>query len=164
MTVQEYYPAIVDEATFHKVQKSLKAGTTGGKTSNRTGRKGNFSNLFTTVNVCGYCNSRMAIIDAGARYGADRMKLVFDTGRRGAGCKYSRLSYSLIEQSVLSYCSEVDLSQLLDPDTGDELIMAKDRLQGLRDMVAAIEAKIEAELSLSAMVSAEVCRSGSQSG
>lgn len=153
--IENYYPQIIDKALFDRVQKSLKDKTFfAGSKVRRAGRTGGFRNLFSGFGFCDECGGRMAIVDGRSR-GSRRwpFKLVCDRARLKRGCKYRSVYYQPVENAVLKYCSEVDLSVLM--STGDnkpEIEAARAKVQALKDAAQAKEGQVEAELQLSAMV------------
>lgn len=153
--VESYYPAVIDKALFDRVQKSLKDRTlVPGSTVQRVGRNQGSRNLFSGFAFCGECGGRMAIVDNRTR-GSSRwpFKLVCDNARLKRGCKYRSIHYQPVEDAILKYCSEVDLSVLMaGGDNEPEIEAARARVQALKDAVQAKEGQVEAELQLSAMV------------
>lgn len=147
--IEGYYPAVVDKALFQRVQRSLSAKTFGGGSS-RAGRNAGYTNLISGIGFCAECGSRMAIINAGPKNGGHR--LVCDDARLGRGCKYVSLLYGPVEDAILRYCSEVDLTRLTGGTKEPELEAARAEVQSLRHSMEDRKAQVEAELALSALV------------
>ncbi len=144
--IEGYYPAIVDKEVFYSIQTHKAARST-----KAAGRKGPaVSNLFSHVARCGQCGSNMVLVQKGGSFGKDHY-LVCTIARRGAGCKYHGWPYEPLERAFLSYCQNLDISQLMPEQHSDnELVSIKKRLaaaqgeqQAKRDMIATIMKDIE---------------------
>jgi len=95
--VEDYYPAVVDKATFYKVQEIL------GKQIRKGGCKRNATNLFTGLVKCAKCGAPMNIKQSpsqGGRY--HYTSLICSNALRGNGCDYKTIQYSWVERAVLS--------------------------------------------------------------
>ena len=147
--IEGYYPAVVDKALFQRVQRSLSDKTFSGGSS-RAGRNAGYTNLFSGIGYCAECGSRMAIVNAGPKNGGHR--LVCDDARLGRGCKYVSLLYSPVEDAILRYCNEVDLTRLTGGSKEPELEAARAEVQSLRHSMEDKQAQIQNELALSALV------------
>lgn len=106
-----YFPAIIDEATFFAAQKSrLKRRTKSG------GRKGvEFTNLFSKIAKCAYCQANMHFENKGSAKGG--RYLVCGTALRGKGCCSKRWKYGDFETSFLAFVEELDLGSMFMSDT-----------------------------------------------
>jgi DNA invertase Pin-like site-specific DNA recombinase len=112
-----YFPAIIEESLFHRVQAGLDSRRQGGG-----GPKGaNVANLFAKIVHCGVCGSPVHMINRGQPRGS--RSLVCDGAKRGVtGCTPSYWQASAFERGVLEFLRDkIDLAAL----TGD----AVNRLQ-----------------------------------
>lgn len=101
-----YYPAIVDEALYYRVQALRSSRKVVG-----AGRKGvGFTNLFTGIARCAVCGSPMVLVRKGLRGGT---YLVCSSARRGLGCPYNSAPYHHCESGFLEECRRIDVSTLL---------------------------------------------------
>jgi DNA invertase Pin-like site-specific DNA recombinase len=104
--IRDYFPAIVEESVFNRVQIGLDERLKRGR-----GRKGlRVTNLFPrSTLVCAYCGSAM-FYESKNPHGA----LVCSAGLRNAGCgSRVRWMYSSFEASVLAFCSEVNVEAVV---------------------------------------------------
>ena len=101
--IKGYYPAIVDEETFHRVQTVRKSRTP------RRGRhaSGTVRNLFGGISRCPYCGGTMTLVNKGTKGGLPFM--VCAAAKMGAECVYHGVRYKQIEDAFLQ-----DLGWLLD--------------------------------------------------
>lgn len=153
--VHGYYPQLIDDATFAKVQRSLTDRTISpGSPIPRVGRTGGYRNLFSGFAFCSECGARMAITDAKSRGSMRfRYKLICDSARLKRGCVYHSIHYQPVEDAILQYCTEVDLTVLTAKDDNKpEVEAARARVQAIKDDIEAKEAQVEAEMELSSMV------------
>ncbi|WP_309896711.1 recombinase family protein [Archangium sp.] len=91
-----YFPAIVDEDTFQRVQ-ALRLNTPSplrGRNSNRE-----VKNLFGGLARCGQCGAAMVRMCKGPKY----TYLVCQTARYGAGCKYTLVPYQQLESAFIQH-------------------------------------------------------------
>lgn len=111
--VQGYYPAIIPEGEFHRVQ-ALRTQ----RRSNAGGRKGpSVANLFSGIARCGYCESPMHFINkgSGSRGGT---YLVCSAAQKGI-CRHRRYwRYSDFEISFLRFVCEIELRSVIRPQSG----------------------------------------------
>ncbi|WP_250501679.1 recombinase family protein [Caballeronia sp. AZ7_KS35] len=109
-TIPNYYPPIIDQETFSRVQ-ALKA------TSTKTKGRAVVQNVLAGLAVCPECGSRMTRVTKGATTKAGKPYLVCSKAKGGAGCMYRAvrldavehaigIGYSDIEEAVVSYGSE----------------------------------------------------------
>jgi DNA invertase Pin-like site-specific DNA recombinase len=112
-TIPNYFPAIVDEDLFYRVQALRRQRKISG-----SGRKGLYvSNLFTRLATCAYCGSPMRFENKG--YGPNGgTYLSCDNSRRGLGCERVGWRYEDFETSFLAFVHELDLETLV--RSGDE--------------------------------------------
>ncbi|MFA6231459.1 MAG: recombinase family protein [Rhodanobacter sp.] len=126
--IENYYPAIVDDALFNRVQLQKAS-----RSKNAAGRKGpRVTNLFSHVAKCGHCGNNMVLVQKGPAWGPEKY-LVCSIARRGAGCEYHGWPYEPLEEAFLSYCQNVDLSEMVPEEASNQALLAlRKRLQALR--------------------------------
>ena len=97
-TIPNYFPAIVDEDLFYRVQALRRQRKISG-----SGRKGLYvSNLFTRLATCAYCGSPMRFENKG--YGPNGgTYLSCDNSRRGLGCERVGWRYEDFETLFLAF-------------------------------------------------------------
>jgi DNA invertase Pin-like site-specific DNA recombinase len=106
--VKGYFPAVVDEHLFYRVQLGLHERLERG-----AGRKGaGVSSLFSGMLTCAYCLSPMKFENKGPPPKGANF-LVCDGARRGLGCEPTRWRYDHFEASFLAFVREVDLEQVM---------------------------------------------------
>jgi DNA invertase Pin-like site-specific DNA recombinase len=106
--VKGYFPAVVDEQLFYRVQLGLHERLERG-----AGRKGaGVSNLFSGILTCAYCLSPMKFENKGPPPKGANF-LVCDGARRGLGCEPTRWRYDHFEASFLAFVREVDLERVI---------------------------------------------------
>jgi hypothetical protein len=105
--ISNYYPAVVDEATFQAAQVARQRNLSVGR-----GRKGNnVANIFTGLTTCLYCGSAVKFHSHGESKSLICAKVLED-----AGCIRAGWSYGNFESSVLSFLGHPLLLERL---TGD---------------------------------------------
>jgi DNA invertase Pin-like site-specific DNA recombinase len=107
--VKGYFPAIIDETTFYRVQAGLR------QRRGRGGRKGpSVGNLFAGGLLrCAYCKGTMKREGKGDR---GRSSIVCYGALHGLGCERARWAYEDFETSVLSFVRELDLGSIIGDD------------------------------------------------
>jgi DNA invertase Pin-like site-specific DNA recombinase len=137
--IPSYFPAIVDEQLFYRVQFGLSERLTRG-----AGRKGaHISNLFSGALVCAYCRSPVKFENKGPPPKGTNF-LVCDGARRGLGCRIARWRYDEFEASFLAFVREVDLEQVIhNEDESKKRGILEQTVAALRGERAAIEAQME---------------------
>ena len=119
--ITDYYPSIVEPATFLQARELRSARRIPG---GRTGKT--FSNLFTSMAECGHCGAPMHYINKGVR--SPGRGLVCSNAKRGnAGCKYVSWQYAPTEHFLLHGLQTVEFSALF-PKFNDT---AQDAIQSL---------------------------------
>ncbi|REG24416.1 DNA invertase Pin-like site-specific DNA recombinase [Archangium gephyra] len=101
-----YFPAIVDEDTFKRVQ-ALRLGTHSplrGKNANR----GDLKNLFGGLIRCGRCDSAMHYVNKGrSKAGRKYVYLLCAKARYGAGCTFTLVPYERVESTFIDKAPQV---------------------------------------------------------
>jgi DNA invertase Pin-like site-specific DNA recombinase len=109
--VPNYFPAIVEQQLFYRVQRGLCERLIRG-----AGRKGaRVSNLFSRLMNCAYCGSPVKFENKGPPPKGANF-LVCDGARRGLGCEATRWRYDHFEASFLAFVREVDLERVIRSD------------------------------------------------
>lgn len=127
--VPDYFPAVVDDASFYAVQAMRRGSHKGGPT-------GRARNLFVYLARCGFCLGNMVFVDKGKSPKGGQY-LVCDNARRKRGCEYHSIRYDEVERVLLDYCRGLNVQDVL-PDDGER----NSRLAGLRDVLTGIEGKL----------------------
>jgi DNA invertase Pin-like site-specific DNA recombinase len=133
--IENYYPAIVDPALFYRVQDARRERAT--REGSRAGRKGSaYSNLFTKLARCAYCQSPIVFENKGQGTKGGTY-LVCDGAKRRRGCNATRWRYKDFEASFLAFVTELNIEAMINED---------DEARRRRDLEASI-ASIKGELS-----------------
>ena len=130
--VPDFYPRIVDQGVFDRVQALLKSNR--GKW--KGGRVSRAGNLFTRIVKCAYCGAPMAYQPKGPPP-RGQVFLICDAGRSGTGCGRSHaVRYDEFQETILDNCSALRPEEVLPKE--DE----QDKQSGaLRERIAAAEAR-----------------------
>lgn len=154
--IADYFPAVVDRATFEKARRSRSARRI------PAGRKGeNYTNLFTGMVFCGNCGAPMHYVNKG-RAPKGGSYLVCSNARRAASnCKARAWRYGPVEALLILCLEELNYSELF-PDlardtraklreledrqleTESELARAKKQLDNIADLL--IESPMQSTL------------------
>ncbi|TPM21730.1 recombinase family protein [Mesorhizobium sp. B2-3-5] len=106
--VADYFPRIIEEDQFHRVQASRRRRLVEG-----AGRKGpEYRNLFTKIAKCEYCGAPMRFVHKG-RPPKGSQALKCTNAVRGLGCESISWRYSDFETSFLYFVKEIDLTATL---------------------------------------------------
>ncbi|WP_338822509.1 recombinase family protein [Bradyrhizobium septentrionale] len=135
---RSYYPAIVDEELFYRAQLAKSERRISGK-----GRKGAaFTNLFSGLAVCAYCNSPMKLENKGSgRKGGTY--LVCHGALRKFGCPAIRWRYRDFETSFLAFVEEVDLDGLTNEAAESAKLRLESDIAAIKGELAQIERLME---------------------
>jgi hypothetical protein len=135
--IQGYYPAIVLEDLFYRVQHGKEQ-----RRKNGAGRKGvGYTNLFTGLARCAYCKSRIVFENKGAGAHGGTY-LVCDSAQRGRGCKAARWRYKDFEASFLAFVQEVDLESIVNASEDAE------KRKEIADELSAIRGELASKTEL----------------
>lgn len=106
--VPDYFPGIIDEDQFLRVQASRRKRLVEG-----AGRKGpEYRNLFTKIAKCGYCGAPMRFVHKGQPpKGTQSLKCT--NAVRNLGCQSRSWQYKDFETSFLYFVREIDLTATL---------------------------------------------------
>jgi DNA invertase Pin-like site-specific DNA recombinase len=120
--IKDYFPAIVDEQLFYRAQRAKAQ-----RRLNGAGRKGKaFTNLFSGLATCAYCNSAMVFDNKGSGPKGGKY-LVCSNAKRRLGCPSVRWRYSDFEASFLAFVQELDITSIVD---GADKVDDRGRLTG----------------------------------
>jgi DNA invertase Pin-like site-specific DNA recombinase len=126
--IENYFPAIVDASTFWRVQTGLRERLARGR-----GRKGhNVANVFPRdMMVCAYCRSPMRFESKSRGKGS----FICYAALRGIGCVRARWAYKDFETSALAFIAELDLSSIVNDDSGKGAIV-ENEISALKGKIA----------------------------
>jgi hypothetical protein len=103
--VSSYYPAAIDEATFHAAQAARRQNLITGR-----GRKGdNIANIFCGLSTCAYCGGEMKFHRNG-----DAKSLLCSKVLNNEGCIRTAWSYQNFEINVLCFLAHPALGDKVD--------------------------------------------------
>lgn len=122
--IKDYYPKVIDEGLFYKVQELIKQNGKFPGNGGGGGNKDKGSNLFTHVVKCGICGCSMQFVDKGIQY------LICDSKRRKNKipirirqdsefitvekvCTSKSVRYDEFERIFLENVKELDIDSLL---------------------------------------------------
>lgn len=152
LPLQSYFPPVITEADFFSAQAMrAQLGTTGG------GRKGdNFSNLFSAVAVCGYCQAPMHYVNKGK--GSKGGNYLVCSGAKVGTCRVSKgWRYRDFEIAFLQFVEELDLPSMLANESIDhKRQLLRDEIQNIQLQIEAAEARQERTIKLMHEVGIEV--------
>jgi DNA invertase Pin-like site-specific DNA recombinase len=133
--IPDYYPSIITETDFYKVQAAIKA-----RTIQRGPMGKRVANLFTGLLHDALDGSTMEIVNKGKR--SNGRKLVSSAARRGEkGAKYVSFPYNDFELAVLSFLKEIKPADILPNQPQADTL--RDQLEGTIGKLASIKSKIK---------------------
>jgi hypothetical protein len=100
--IPEYYPAVIDEATFQAAQSARQRNLVVG----RGGKGHNVANIFPRLTTCAYCGNSV-------KYHSDSESMMCEKDLSGSGCSRAAWSYKNFESSVLSFLAHPALIERL---------------------------------------------------
>jgi len=142
--ISNYYPAIIAEDLFLKVQSLIKTnGEYGGK-------NGAISNLFGHIAKCGYCHSPMRLVNKGIPPKGGSY-YICDNAKRGITCHSHYVRYDKIEDVILEFCKGLSVNDILQDDSTltelqqlqDALLVTDEKLKGLDGDIKNIIGRIQ---------------------
>ncbi|WP_162010866.1 recombinase family protein [Neptuniibacter caesariensis] len=144
IVVKDYYPKVISEALFDRVQMKRKSRVTGGG-----GRKGSlFSNLFTGIVKCGECNSTMQFINKGKRP-KGRTYLKCRGHEHGTRCKGVNWRYDKVESHIINLMQHLPIQDLLPQEAQETQLMQQEKeVQAMENSVMEINSKISKLLDI----------------
>jgi DNA invertase Pin-like site-specific DNA recombinase len=121
----DYYPRVVSDVTFIKVQNGIKDRT------NKGGRKGkSFSNLFSGIVYCDNCGSKLNYFNKGKK---SKTHLWCLNSHHHKGCVSKPWNYHQLEDCLLTSLGEINIQELIDSDFISKNEELKDRIVLLKD-------------------------------
>ncbi len=100
--VPGYYPAILDDDTYERVQ-AMRLNTAAPLRGRHAG--GEVRNVLSSLGRCPRCGSTMTRINKGTNGG--RPYLVCTTAKAGAGCQYRTVPYEYVERAIMRAAGEI---------------------------------------------------------
>lgn len=141
--IEGYYPSVVSDEMFYKVQSlRTKRKKAGGEKSQ------NLYNLFKGILKCGYCGGSMIVYNVNTH---NRTKgkykyriLTCRDSKRGMGCIKINSDYDIFEENFLSYCTEIDLKELTaQSNQVDEVQSLYSAILKLEDQISTKEGQLQ---------------------
>jgi DNA invertase Pin-like site-specific DNA recombinase len=142
--VPGYFPAIVDEDTFQRVQAMRMNTPSPWRGQNAHSLE--IKNIFGGLAKCSRCSGPMAYVSKGKYKGKTYTYLICQTAREGAGCKYTLVPYAAVEEAFLrdapallapAPTNEKDSAILEEIERMDAALLgSSDRLDALADAYA----------------------------
>ena len=109
--VENYFPQVIDDATFHKAQAAIDARARLGK-----GRKGvTFANLFQGLVRCGVCGGPMHFRSDRRKKDKPKLYLRCYNSLRGECDRKTHYDYQTIEDAVLATLDDLSVEDLAAP-------------------------------------------------
>ncbi|SJZ42387.1 Recombinase zinc beta ribbon domain-containing protein [Trichlorobacter thiogenes] len=102
--VKGYYPAIVSEEDFYRVQQKRQAHCV-------KGQKTEIKNILSNLGKCPVCGGTMTRKYSGTRKGkSNGESLVCVAAKVGAGCEYHSVNYNMVEKSLIAGLSTAKIT------------------------------------------------------
>jgi hypothetical protein len=143
--IPDYYPPIVTEELFYRVQSGLTE-----RRNNGAGRKGpNYTNLFSGLKLtCAYCRGAVRFENKGSGPKGGQY-FVCEGARRGRECSARRWRYQHFEDAFLSFVHhEIDFSSLAGaPETERRHVLDR-QIEGCRGRIADLEQQLTKRINL----------------
>ena len=142
-TIPDYYPRIIDDATFYRVQSALEARF------NQRGPKGKaVSNLFTGLLRDARDGGTMTMVNK--RKKGMGKSIVSSAGRYGVkGAKFASFSYDALEDAFLTWTKEIKPQDLLpqteNGDVQDQIDATQGRLKDIQTRLKAYKARLRTD-------------------
>jgi len=129
--VPNYYPAVIDEATFQAAQAARRQNLT----SRRSARGRNLANIFDGLATCAYCGNELKSLS-----NSDNTRsLVCSRDMDSEGCTRTAWSYSDFEANVLQFLAHPALVAMLDGEKRESLsgLVSDIKVLAVNDVYAA---------------------------
>jgi DNA invertase Pin-like site-specific DNA recombinase len=135
--IKNYFPPIIEKDLFYRAQRCREERRITGR-----GRKGAyFTNLFSGLARCAYCEAPMTVQNKGAGPKGGRF-LVCSAAKSGLDCATTGWRYDHFERSFLAFVEKVDLPTLLD-NADPEKKALDDELQSIEGKLLALKNEFE---------------------
>jgi DNA invertase Pin-like site-specific DNA recombinase len=151
-SIENYYPAIISEELFYRVQQALSERRHTG-----AGRKGeHYTNLFTGLRIsCAYCGGHVRFENKGAGLKGG-LYLVCDDARRAHNCNAQRWRYQHFEEALLSFVHhELDYSAMREGPQNAAGLLVRD-IEAQRGRITQLLQKRQRRIDLVDRVGADV--------
>ena len=125
--IQGYYPAILDEDTYERVQ-AMRLNTTSPLRGMHAG--GPVRNILGSLARCPQCGGTVTRINKGGTGG--RPYLVCQKAKAGAGCQYRTVPYEHVERALVERAIEIT-AEVPAGDQGAEIDLELENLEGAID-------------------------------
>jgi DNA invertase Pin-like site-specific DNA recombinase len=139
-----YYPRVIDDVTFERVQTLIKART-------KTVRTGKIASIVAGLARCPMCGSTMTRVMKGTPKKRGIPKLVCTKAKAGAGCKYHAVALPDVEQAFADSVSHFRNPPLAEADLAAEIDGADNVLyevqKEIKELVRAIKIRASDTLS-----------------
>ena len=136
--ISNYFPALVSEEEFALLQSEIKS-----RGAHLGGRRGaTFSNLFTKLVRCGYCDRPMTCENKGLDFRGNRDNrrnkyLVCSTAKRGLGCHRLPWIYHEFEDSFFEHATKVNFAEFVSRSND-----RKNEVRSLRDQCSILQEQL----------------------
>lgn len=141
--IANYFPPIIDEALFYRVQDALQRRQTQRGPSGKA-----VANLLTGLVRDARDGCSMTLVDKGAKSSGAQL-VSSGAQRKENGSRYLAFSYPAIEKAVLMWCRELQVRDLTGEarpsDAEDRLEVAKGKLAELKKAVSALQDRLLAD-------------------
>lgn len=141
--IVDYYPELISEADFYRVQKRLNERKIAGRTGNGAG---SISNLFTGLLFDARDGSSMHMVDKGSR--AAGKQIVSSAARNGKG-EYISFQYNYFETAILNLMKTITTQDILptrnDVDIQNKLEKKIGQLGRTDNKIKKIQVQMESE-------------------
>jgi hypothetical protein len=137
--IPDYFPAVIDEATFYKAQHALQARSNG-KATGRTGER--VANLFAKRMRHAIDGSTITLVNVNG--GKGRLMVSSAAQRGEPESQYMSFRYEYFEHGFLRLCRELDPNEFLPEDETDNnaLIEAENELAQTEQILATLKKRI----------------------
>jgi DNA invertase Pin-like site-specific DNA recombinase len=171
--ILKYYPIIVDEEKFYRVQSFINDNRNAKARS--AGRNDKVSNLFGHMAVCMDCGYSMQFINKGyTSKGGQYLACDKEVRKIDGGCRSRRIRYNLVEENILLYCIGLEVEDIIpsskervaelgmklkrEQSINGELIAINDNIEKLLNKIQSKGISLEYEKSLDHRVEAHILR------
>lgn len=129
-----YYPAVIDELTFARVQRLIKA-------RRKTVRSTVVASIVAGLARCPKCGSTMTRVFKGVR--DPKPKLICRKAKAGGGCDYVSVRLSEVQHALIAGADTLADPPLVDEDLGAQIGAAEAELFHLSEQIESLVSTIE---------------------